>query len=141
MANFSFFLSSNICSDCVIMDCPLWREDESVIYSCCCVSATQSFAGMLSGDINNFVSNLRLTQSGKSGSSICLPPQLSSPIILPGYSHNRNCSLILTSARTTQKTPLPKLYHISMHTSPSCSYTVPNLRITFQTMVIVSLFV
>jgi hypothetical protein len=65
---------------------PLWREDGSVVYNCCCLrQRNHSQVRVPQGSWPHFtVSDLRLPQPGGPGPCIYIPQEQGGPVIPPG---------------------------------------------------------
>jgi hypothetical protein len=70
----------------VDMGRPLWREDGSVVYNCCCLrQRSHSQVQVPRGSWPHFtVSNLRLPPPGGQGPCIYIPQEQGGPVIPPG---------------------------------------------------------
>jgi hypothetical protein len=108
-----FLLLSDNCGF-VDMGRPLWREDGSVVYNCCCLrQRSHSQVRVPRGSWPHFtVSDLRLPQPKGPGSCIYIPQEQGGPVIPPGIGLNNHTPaielrvLINLGADRKQNTPL-----------------------------------
>jgi hypothetical protein len=96
------FLILSDTSGFVDMGCPLWREDGSVFYNCCCLrQRSHSQARVPQGSWPHFtVSDLRLPKPGGPCPCIYIPQEHGGPVIPPGTGLSSLYKSVPSSSRT-----------------------------------------
>jgi hypothetical protein len=102
-----FFSLPSDNSDFVDVGCHLWREDGSVVYSCCWKSPAQSFLGTSPARTMTifYCSNLRLPQTGGPGFRIYFLQEQGSPVMSPSTGSHQQTHSSNISARSLDDSP------------------------------------
>jgi hypothetical protein len=89
---------------------PLWREDGSVVYNCCCSSPAQSFSGPIPAGLKTISYCLRfgLPQPGGPGPRIYIRQEQRGPVIPPGTGFPFRHLLRLAGLRWRYWNPSPR---------------------------------